>query len=567
VRNVNKTLLLRFAGVLVFLAVCWLARMSAQSEPPGAPPWYSIIPPLLAVTLALVTNRILFSLGAAVLVGGLLSVPSDCSGPFQRLMHRVGAMFVYHSVAETGKQQILLYVVLIMAMISVMLVAGGLQGVANWLMRLARSVRSTQLVTIAAGLVIFIDDYANTMIVGSTLRPMTDQQRISREKLAFLVDATAAPVAGIAIISTWIGHEVGLLSDVAGKVGLAKNGYEMFFDAMGFRFYCIGMIAFVLLNAWMGEDFGPMGKAERRARKQGKLLDDGARPMTSQSLTSTQPHPKANVQAMVAIVPMAALFGFFVLGLWFGGGGMAKLASDATAPFQLSAWREVLSIADSTVLLVYASGIGLAVAMVLAHTVSRIPVSAAANAVWTGTRASLFPVTVLVLAWSLNGACKNLQTGEFLAHTLGSLLRPALFPALVFVVAGLTSFATGTSWGTMGILIPIAVRIAFKLDGDIYGLVTVLSVAAVLDGAIFGDHCSPLSDTTIMSSAASACDHLAHVRTQLPYSLVVAGLALFVGYLPAGLGASKWVGILGGAAISAFLFSGLWALRIGRDGA
>jgi Na+/H+ antiporter NhaC len=173
----------------------------------------------------------------------------------------------------------------------------------------------------------------------------------------------------------------------------------------------------------------------------------------------------------------------------------------------------------------------------------------------------MLPVTVLVLAWSLKQGCDDLQTGEFLAGALGDRLPPFVFPVLVFVVAGLTSFATGTSWGTMAILIPTAVPVAFHVDGGSYGLVTVLSIAAVLDGAIFGDHCSPISDTTIMSSAASSCDHLAHVRTQIPYSLVVAATALIVGYLPAATGIPHWLGILGVVAVEAFLFLGLWLLN------
>ncbi|GAG31858.1 unnamed protein product, partial [marine sediment metagenome] len=176
-------------------------------------------------------------------------------------------------------------------------------------------------------------------------------------------------------------------------------------------------------------------------------------------------------------------------------------------------------------------------------------------------RSSLLPLTVLVLAWSLKEACYDLHTREFMAKVLAGAIPPLLFPGLVFVIAALTSFATGTSWGTMAILIPTAIPLASDLDGGVYGPITMISVAAVLDGSIFGDHCSPISDTTIMSSTASACDHLAHVRTQIPYSLAVAGLALFVGYLPAAMGASKWLGILGGAALSGLLFLGLRTFR------
>ncbi len=507
----------------------------------------------MAIALALATHRILLSLGTAVVVGGLLSSPAATQSPLQTVGRCTGFEFLLGSATDELNQQILLYVVLIMAMISVMLTSGGLHGVAAWLMKFARSVRSAKLATIAAGLVIFIDDYANTMIVGSTMRSLTDRQRISREKLAFLVDATAAPIAGLAVISTWIGVEVGLLTKIAAKLGAGKDGYSIFFDALPFRFYCIGMIAFVFFNAFSGKDFGPMATAERRARKSGKLLADGARPMTSRTLSAAEPHPQAVVRSAVALVPMVAVLAVFLGLLWLCGDGRFLCRADPWAPLHLSQWREALRSVESIPLLAIASGTGLAAALVLSLTVARLPVFAMARAVVGGVRGSLMPVSVLLLAWSLKGACDELGTGKYLADALSQSVSPLLFPAMVFVVAALTSFATGTSWGTMAILIPTAVPVAYAIDGG-YGLVTIVSVAAILDGSIFGDHCSPISDTTIMSSTASACDHLDHVRTQMPYALVVAAVALAVGYLPVALGLPNWAALLGGIAVLGGLF-------------
>ena len=556
----GKPLLELLAAALLVLICVVAARLTLGATGDG-PPWYGILPPLVAIVLAFATQRIFLSLGTAVVLGGLLSVLREPGAPLAMVAKAAGATFVFDSLNDADKQGILLYVVLVMAMIAVMLVAGGLQGVAAWLMRFARSTRSTKLVTFAAGLVIFIDDYANTMIVGSALRPVTDRQRISREKLAFLVDATAAPIAGIAVISTWIGMEVGLLSDVARELHVGKGGYTIFFDALGFRFYCLGMIAFVFFNAVSNVDFGPMARAERRALAEGKLLADGARPMTSRSLTAAEAHPEARIRASVAVVPMLVLLGVFLYGIWADGDGLVALWLDPRAVLHFSAWRDTLKGADSIPILAYASATGLLVAMLAALVAARVRASVLPGAIWTGIKSSLIPIGVLVLAWSLKGACDALDTGEFLAGALGDRIPPPLFPALVFVVASLTSFATGTSWGTMAILIPTAIPVAHELDGGVYGLITMVSVAAVLDGSIFGDHCSPISDTTIMSSAASSCDHLAHVRTQMPYSLVVAVFALTAGYLPSGAGASKWVGILGGAGLSALLFLGLWLFR------
>ena len=548
-----------------FVALCGLAWYATLGHPADSAPWYSIVPPLLAVMLAMFTNRMLLSLAVAVISGGMLSAWGNSTGPLQ--FFTGGAIqagrFLVHSVKDPGSwevtanQLILAHVVLIMTMISVMLVGGGLHGVALWLARFARTTRSTKLVTMAAGLVIFIDDYANTMIIGSTLRPVTDRQRISREKLAFLVDATAAPIAGIAVISTWIGYEVGLLSEIAGQLGIARDGYSIFFDALGFRFYCIGMIGFVFFNALSDRDFGPMAAAERRAKETGKLVGDGELPMASLSMASAKAHPEARVLASVALVPLLALLGAFLGRLWFDSGGIARLAEDPASVLRLSTWREVFSTVDGIPLLAYASAVGFLAAALLAVVMARIPLRALARAIVMGVRASMLPVSVLILAWSLKGACDDLDTGRFLAGLLADKLPAMIFPALVFIIAGMTAFATGTSFGTMAILIPTAIPVAFELDGG-YGLVTVLSIAAVLDGAVFGDHCSPISDTTIMSSTASACNHMAHVRTQMPYSLTVAGFALFAGYLPSAVGAPKWVGITAGIGLSGLLFLGLW---------
>jgi Na+/H+ antiporter NhaC len=395
------------------------------------------------------------------------------------------------------------------------------------------------------------------MIIGSTLRPVTDRQRISREKLAFLVDATAAPIAGIAVISTWIGYEVGLLSEMATQLGIDQDGYSMFFDALGFRFYCIGMIGFVFFNALSDCDFGPMAAAERRAKETGKLVADGERPMTTLAMSSAEADPRARIFASVAVLPLLALLGAFLGRLWFDSGGTWRLMEDPGSVLRLSVWREVFSTVDSIPLLAFASAVGFLTAALLAVVMARIPLRAAGRAVLAGVRASMLPVSVLILAWSLKGACDDLDTGGFLAGLLADKLPPMIFPALVFIIASITAFATGTSFGTMAILIPTAIPVAFELDGG-YGLITMLSIAAVLDGAVFGDHCSPISDTTIMSSTASACNHMAHVRTQMPYSLVVAGFALCAGYLPAALGVPKWVGLCGGIGLSGLLFLGLW---------
>ncbi len=528
--------------------------------------WYSILPPLLAIGLALTTRRLLLSLAAAVVGGGMLTAATVADHPAGILADVTGVRFLWASIDPRDPTNLLIlaYVVGIMAAISVMLAAGGLEGVASWLARGVRSARSARVVTAVAGLVFFIDDYASTVLVGSTFRPMTDRFRVSREKLAFLVDSTAAPIAGLAVISTWIGYEVGLLDEIARQLDFGTDGYSVFFQAIGYRFYCLTMIGFVLFLAATGCDFGPMRSAETRAREFGQLVADGDIPMASEAM-NVATDPAARPQAKLAVVPILALLASFLGGMWLAGGGIGRLADDPLAVLRPAAWRAVLSDVDSTILLLaLASAVGLASSALLALLLSGLSGRAVLRAIARGAQASLLPVTVLVLAWSLKGVCDALDTGSYLASLLGGRISADWFPALVFLTAGASSFATGTSWGTMAILLPTALPVALAIDGGLYGRVTILSVAAVLDGAIFGDHCSPISDTTIMSSAAANCNHVAHVRTQMPYSLLVAAAALLIGYLPAAMGAPPWIGAAGALAaccLFAALLSRGWRRR------
>ena len=529
---------------LAFLAICALAVYGARHlQQPGALVWYSIVPPLFAVTLAIATNRLMLSLGLAVVVGIILSSVNSQPVSIGMWIPSVynHTVLVVKSVTASFNLLVILFIVLILSTISVVIVSGGIQGIINWLARFAKGPRSTQVVTVLMGFAVFIDDYANTMIVGSAMRPATDNQRISRAKLAFLVDSTTAPIAGLAVVSTWIGYEVGLFTEVANSLGIERDGYSMFFDALGFRFYCTMTIIFVLANAISGVDYGPMRKAQMLARRTEAVISGDARSATSKVFTTLKNSPSAIVHPLAAIIPIGALFGVMLIGFWIDGGGDGSILS-------LSAWRNVLSNANNVKILTIASGSSFLLAIGCAKLLSRISLSEIGVAILSGLKGSLLPTTVLVLAWSLKAVCDELSTGSFLAATVEGGLSPLWFPALLFIVASVTSFATGTSWGTMAILIPTAIPIAFSLDGSVYGLTTMISLGAVLDGSIFGDHCSPISDTTIMSSIASDCDPIHHVHTQLPYSLTVAGLALICGYVPAALGVSPYF-VIGAATV------------------
>lgn len=552
-----KKLLTIKNGIVVSIVVT-LSILAAAVQPESAPDseiayrWYSVMPPLLAVSLAIITGRILISLLTAVVIGGLLNTVPLAPLSIAEWGKGIdtGMSFVGTSLGDSWNLQLLAFVVFTLTMISLVVVAGGLHGVVKWLSRFAKGPKSAQLVTFLMGIVIFIDDYANTMIVGTAMRPVTDEMRVSREKLAFIVDSTSAPIAGMALISTWVGYEVSQMVGVAETLNIELNGYALLFNALPYRFYCILMLVFVLATILFNRDFGPMHTAQRRAAEEGKVEADDAVPMTSDTFSRAEPNSAARVSALTAVIPIGLLFTILLGSIWFDGGGAGQLKESALSIFSFFAWRDVISASENSVkILAYGSAISLGAAVICSRLIAKISFPVIRSAIQQGVQSSMLPVIILVMAWSLKAACDSLATGPFLVAVVGDSINPAVFPAIVFIIAGMTSFATGTSYGTMAILMPTAVPIAFALEGGSYGLITMITFGSILDGAIFGDHCSPISDTTIMSSISSSSDHMHHVRTQLPYSLTVGTLALVCGYLPAGFGMPSWLGFVAAIAI------------------
>lgn len=509
-------------SAVIFAIICIAAGRLADTDgiTGDTGSWYSIVPPVLAIFLAFLTRQVILSLGIAFVVGGFLNFVPD--GPlligswFQGF--RMVAVTAAGTITDKENLKILAFIPPVFVMIELIIASGGFNGVVLWLMKWIRGKKTAQLQTAVLGILCFIDDYANAIIVGSMMQPITDRFKISREKLAFVVDATSAPISGLAIVSTWIAVEVGYFEAVSRSCGFGKSGYAMFLDALSFRFYCWFMIIFVFVNIISGREFGAMKKCEDVAN---------LRPDEDEAFSL-----KVKGRAMNALVPLSAFLLFHMCGLWLDGGGAEKLASGGSIA-TWGYWQDVIGNAkNSTVVLSKSAVFGLVVALgcgLITRSLSFLPVI---RCFWNGFKRAMLPACVLLLAWSLKSSCDGLKTGEFLTTILAGRVSPYMYPAILFLVASITSFATGTSWGTMAILIPTAIPIAFALDGDTYGLVTTISLGAVLDGAIFGDHCSPISDTTIISSVSSNCDLMQHVRTQLPYSIFVALLAISCGYIP-----------------------------------
>jgi Na+/H+ antiporter NhaC len=525
-------------GVICALTACFalLGKQSSQTGPrlwlTGTGIWYSVIPPVLAILLAFLTHHVLLSLGIAILVGGLLTQVPQAPLSAAAWFDGFKTVGIYAADAITNKTnlQILAFIPPIFVMIEILIASGGFRGIIVWLLRWVKGRKSAQTATALMGILCFIDDYTNAIIVGSMMQPITDRFRVSREKLAFIVDATSAPVAGLAVISTWIAYEVGLLNEIGQKLSIDRSGYSMFFDALQFRFYC----------------------------DSAKTSTPGENSRAGQSQNAPDSGPPAVAQrssrAIKALIPLGGLILFHITGLWVDGGGPAMLRQGGSL-LSWVYWRDVISAAENTHLILdYAALFGLALALICSQLFGSLRMPAISNCFRRGVKRAMIPFVILILAWSLKNCCDSLKTGEFLTAILVGRVSPHWFVAAVFLVASVTSFATGTSYGTMAILIPTAIPVAFALDGNTYGLTTMISIGAVLDGAIFGDHCSPISDTTIMSSIASSCDLIEHVRTQLPYSLFVAGLALLFAYLPSAFGlAPGWSFALAVLVMTCFL--------------
>jgi Na+/H+ antiporter NhaC len=502
----------------------------------------TLIPPVVAIVLAFLTKNVVLSLFLGVFSGCFMleyqmaGIYNGFVGGFLRLSNEILA-----SLADSWNAGIVLQCLAIGGLIALVSKMGGAKAIADALAKRARTPRSSQFVTWLMGLLIFFDDYANSLTVGPIMRPVTDKMKVSREKLAFVIDATAAPIAGIALISTWVAYEVGLIRDGYEAIGISTNAYGVFVETIPYRFYNILILFFILCTIWMLREFGPMHKAEMRTRTTGKVLDDNAKPMASDEATGLEPGASVKLSIWNAIIPIGTLIVAAFLGFYFNGynaimggddGALISLLNDS--PMSFTAMREAFGASDASVVLFQAALIAGIVAMGMAVFQKILPIKDAIETWVTGIKSMNITAVILLLAWSLSGVIKELGTATYLVNVLSDALPVFLLPSIIFILGSIISFATGTSYGTMGILMPLAIPLAHALNPD--ASYVIMNVGAVLTGAIFGDHCSPISDTTILSSMGSACDHIDHVKTQLAYAVTVATISILFGYLPAGLG-------------------------------
>lgn len=513
---------------------------------------WSLVPPLLAISLALIFKDVILSLFLGVWLGTSILAGGNVGAGFLRVIDTS----MRGALVDSDHISIILFSMLLGGMVGVMSRCGGTFGVVELLEPLATTPRRAQVVTWLMGVAIFFDDYSNTLIVGNSMRPITDAHQVSREKLAYLVDSTAAPVATVALVSTWVGYQVSILGDALRDAGSGLNPFSIFLSSLPFAYYPVFTLMITLTSALTARDWSSMRKAELRARG-GELLSASAQPLADYDSSGLAPDPQTPRRWLNAALPVLTVVAVTLAGLWST--GVASLAAKGVASPDV---RQVIGASDPFTALLWASLLGLVLAILLAVGQGLLSLRQSLEAAVLGFKSMLMAVVVLVLAWSLGQVCTDLATARFLVGAVGPHLQPGLIPAVVFTVAAAVSFATGTSWGTMAIITPLAVPLVLAVAAtpNHQHFLLAGTVAAILGGAVFGDHCSPISDTTIMSSMASGCDHVDHVRTQLPYALLGAAVTFVIGYLPDILtDLPSWASMPAGAVVIA-----AWFYLVGR---
>ena len=543
--KLTKTLILG-----LFLPIFLFADAKENSAMYGA---LTLLPPLVAIVLAFITRNVIFSLFMGIFTGTFMV---NISG--ENIFYAFFGAFVdmsskmVGSLADSWNAGIVLQVLTIGGMIAVVTKMGGLKAIAQKLAARAKTPATAQIYTWIMGFFIFFDDYANSLIIGPIMRPVTDKLKISREKLAFIIDSTAAPIAGLALISTWIGYELSLIKDAYIAIGQPDvNAFAIFVETLPYRFYNILMLAFVFFSAYTLREFGPMHTAAVRAYETGHVSN----PETTSSIMNQENSfmlPKEDREYSIynAIIPILVLIVVSIVGFYIN--GKASLEGDVLKaveanPFSFASLRDCFGAADASIVIFEAALLSSLVAIGMGLQQKIFDLHEAIETWVFGVKALVITAVILILAWSLSAIMKELGTATYLVTILSDSTPQFILPTIIFVLGSIISFSTGTSYGTMGILMPLtiplanAVGIHTGLEGNELSTYTILNVGAVLTGAIFGDHCSPISDTTILSSMASSCNHMDHVSTQLYYALFVGVVTILFGFLPAAFGVPVYI--------------------------
>lgn len=502
---------------------------------------FTLIPPIVAILLAFITKNVVISLFIGVLSGGFIlnltgfNVFGALTQAFLDFINRA-----LNSLSDPWNAGIVMQVLVIGGVINLVAKMGGAKAIAEALAKKAKTAKSAQLITWFLGICVFFDDYANSLIVGPIMRPVADKMKISRERLAFIIDATAAPIAGLAIISTWIGLEVSLISEGFESIGVEASGFGVFLQTIPYRFYNILILAFIVITIITLREFGPMRKAEISARKLKDLTNEEIA-VTSSHMDELEPKEGVKLSIWNAIVPIGALIISAIVAFYYSGYSSIMAGDDiaikaivTNSPLSFKAILEVFAASDASIALLQSAIFSTVVAIVMAVWKKIFTISEAIEVWIDGMKGLIITGVILILAWSLGSVIKELGAAEYLVEALNGAIPAFLLPSLIFILGAIISFSTGSAYGTMSILMPLAIPLAYKINPEMSFVI--VSTSAVLTGAIFGDHCSPISDTTILSSMGAGCSHIDHVKTQMWYALFVAAITILFGYIPAGFG-------------------------------
>lgn len=507
-------------GILMLcMALMPLTAFAAEAGTEYTPAMYAtfwaLVPPIVAIVLALITKEVYSSLFIGILVGGLFYSGFSFETTLTHIFND-GFVAVLSDSYNVG---ILIFLVILGAMVSLMNRAGGSAAFGRFAKQKIKSRAGAQLATIALGVLIFIDDYFNCLTVGSVMKPVTDEHKVSRAKLAYLIDATAAPVCIIAPISSWAAAVSGFVE--------GEDGFSIFIRAIPYNFYAILTIVMMIALVLMNVDFGPMKTHEANALK-GDLFSMGEK--NKGQNTPPAVNPKGTIADL--LIPIVTLIICCVVGMIYTGDF-----------FEGAGFVAAFSNSDASVGLALGSICAIIITIIIYLIRRVLNFTECMECFPDGFKAMVPAILILTFAWTLKAMTDSLGAAEFVAEAMkqsaGSLMN--FLPAIIFLVGCFLAFSTGTSWGTFGILIPIVVAVFADSNPQLM----IISISACMAGAVCGDHCSPISDTTIMASAGAQCNHVNHVSTQLPYAILAAGIS-FVTYIIAGFSQSAWISLPAG---------------------
>nr|WP_160054023.1 Na+/H+ antiporter NhaC family protein [Shewanella litoralis] len=489
----------------------------------------SVLPPLVAITLAILTRKVLLSLGVGILLGALLLTDFSMIGSGEYLANTVSQLVWKDAALNSWNVYILGFLIVLGMITALITVSGSARAFADWAKLRIRNKRDAKLMTMFLGCVVFIDDYFNSLVVGSISRPITDRYHISRAKLAYILDSTAAPICVISPVSSWGAYIIALIGGILTAHGFADAGHlSVFVQMIPMNFYAVFSLLLLLCVAAFTLDVGPMRQHELNALR-GHLFDEtkGQPPGAATDL------PEADTGKVIGLFLPIAILVFATVYFMVSSGADALAASEL--PFSVLGAFENTDVSSS---LFFGSLVGFIATVALAIQ-QKVEWSMLVKGMIVGARSMLPAIYILLFAWTIASVIGQLETGKYMASLATDNIPFALLPAVLFLLAGVTAFSTGTSWGTFGIMLPIAADMAMGSDSTMM----LPMLAAVLSGAVFGDHCSPISDTTILSSTGASCHHIDHVVTQLPYALITAFISL-VGYTVLGFTGSLVAGLV-----------------------